>query len=576
MSTKDHPKETTQSEQTRVTEIQAGVPTPEIGLPGTVLNGRYLIEKRLGQGGIGVVYLARDKQLLSRPVVIKVLLDEMEGSANRVWFKKKFRQEIEALARIDHPGVVGVLDTGEMPDGKAFLVMQYVEGVNLRSVMTSEGVAFDRVATIIRQVGQALTAAHDREVFHRDVKPENIMLHALGDGEEQARLIDFGIATVRHSQVSPDQTKTLTAGTLPYMAPEQLRGKPEAASDTFSLAIVAYEMLTGRLPFVTDSPYEMLEQHQAGVKVKPTELQPRLPEAAQAELLRALSYDPNQRHQRTRDFGDTLARALTEPAAQKKTPVVSLPPPVANVPPVQPSEKVIASQETVLATTVGPARNNGPLIIAVAMLSLLLAALGFGYWKLTGDKAAVIPPVTPAPALPERTLGYGISLSRNRNGREQQIPRINGKTIVFEQNDRIRFTVTSPQSGWLYLINENPKGSRYHLLFPLPVFQQGAAKLDAGREWELPAFRFDSDQGAETVWLIWAEQPVPSLDALIRWVNDKDMSEIKDTGEREKLREFLKTNSATQPSVVNDDARKLTLVKGRAPIIVTPIRFEHF
>ena len=88
MSTKDHPNEATQSEQTRATEIQAGVPTPELGLPGTVLNGRYLIEKRLGQGGIGVVYLARDKQLLSRPVVIKVLLDELEGSANRAWFKK--------------------------------------------------------------------------------------------------------------------------------------------------------------------------------------------------------------------------------------------------------------------------------------------------------------------------------------------------------------------------------------------------------------------------------------------------------------------------------------------------------
>lgn len=570
MSTKDHPNEATQSEQTRATEIQAGVPTPELGLPGTVLNGRYLIEKRLGQGGIGVVYLARDKQLLSRPVVIKVLLDELEGSANRAWFKKKFRQEIEALARIDHPGVVGVLDTGEMPDGKAFLVMQFVEGVNLRSVMDSEGVAFDRTAAIIRQVGQALTAAHDREVFHRDVKPENIMLHALGDGEEQTRLIDFGIATVRHSQFSPDQTKTLTAGTLPYMAPEQLRGKPQAASDTFSLAVVAYEMLTGRLPFITESPYEMLELHQAGVQVKPIDLQPRLPAGAQTELLRALSYDPNQRHRRTRDFGDALAHALTAPAAQKQTPA-----PGANVP-VQPSEKVIASHETVLATTVGATRNNRPVIIAIAMLSLLLAGLWFGYWKLTSDKAAVISPATPAPAPPERTLGYGISLSRLRNGREQQIPRLNGKTIVFEQNDRIRFTVTSPQPGWLYLINENPQGSKYHLLFPLPVFQQGAAKLAAGREWELPAFRFDSDQGTETVWLVWAEQPVPSLDALIRWVNDKDLSEIKDAGEREKLREFLKTNSATQPSVVNDDERKLTLVKGRAPIIVTPIRFEHF
>jgi len=154
---------------------------------------RYLIEKEIGRGGFGVVYLARDQQLLSKPVVIKVLQDETNPDP---YFQKKFQQEIEALARIDHPGVVGVLDVGETPDGKPFLVMQFVEGVTLRSEISKDGMELRRVAHIMRQVGQALGAAHDKGVYHRDLKPENIMLTRSSETEEYVKLIDFGIAAV--------------------------------------------------------------------------------------------------------------------------------------------------------------------------------------------------------------------------------------------------------------------------------------------------------------------------------------------------------------------------------------------
>src|SRR5438094_1076630 len=110
---------------------------------GITLNGRYLIEKELGRGGIGVVYFARDKQLLSKPVVIKVLL---ESSAHDAWLKRKFHQEIEALARIDHPGIVSVLDIGEMTDGKPYFVMQFVEGVTLRSLLIAGCIDLERIA----------------------------------------------------------------------------------------------------------------------------------------------------------------------------------------------------------------------------------------------------------------------------------------------------------------------------------------------------------------------------------------------------------------------------------------------
>lgn len=277
---------------------------------GTVLDGRYLIERELGRGGIGVVYLARDQQLMGKPVVIKILLEQVFETDSDGWVKKKFRQEVEALARIDHPGVVGVLQTGEMLDGRPYLVMQYIEGKNLRSVMKSEGMNLAHVAHIIRQIGQALTSAHDRGIYHRDLKPENIMLQALGEGEDHVKLIDFGVATVKDSQVAANRATTIVAGTVGYMAPEQLIGKPSAASDIYALGVIAYEMVTGRRPFNPDSPYQLLGLQHEGVRVKPADLRPSLPEQAQAVILKALSFEEHDRQIRARDLGDELSRAL--------------------------------------------------------------------------------------------------------------------------------------------------------------------------------------------------------------------------------------------------------------------------
>src|SRR2546423_3854696 len=134
------------------------VPPNETTLPqqsklvGQLLDDRYRIEKELGQGGVGVVYLARDRKLHDKPVVIKVLLDK---SLQNSWVVQKFQQEKEALARVDHPGVVGILDTGELPDGKPYLVMQYIDGVTLRSRIKPEGMPFDRASEMIKQMGRA-------------------------------------------------------------------------------------------------------------------------------------------------------------------------------------------------------------------------------------------------------------------------------------------------------------------------------------------------------------------------------------------------------------------------------------
>src|SRR6187402_858489 len=199
--------------------------------PATV-NGRYLIERELGRGGIGVVYLARDLRLHDMPVVIKFLLDD---STQNPWLSKKFLQEAEALTRIHHPGVVRVIDRDQTTDGRPFFVMEFVKGVSLRSAIRPAGLDLEFAAAIVRDVGQALSAAHLEGVLHRDLKPENIMLETLSSGAQHAKLIDFGIAKVRDSRESASTKLGTLAGSLHYMAPEQLLGEPASvASDIYA------------------------------------------------------------------------------------------------------------------------------------------------------------------------------------------------------------------------------------------------------------------------------------------------------------------------------------------------------
>src|SRR5688572_17398800 len=203
MSESDSPKDKSVAPTIQITQVTV-----------EVWKNRYLIDRELGRGGVGIVYLARDQQLLSKPVVIKVLQDETNPDP---YLQKKFKQEIEALARIDHPGVVGVLDVGETPDGKPFLVMQFVEGVNLRSEITSGGMDFRRTAHILHQVSKALAAAHDKGIYHRDLKPENIMVQRSGKAEEYVKLIDFGVAAVVDSRVVQKTQASKIVGTISYM-----------------------------------------------------------------------------------------------------------------------------------------------------------------------------------------------------------------------------------------------------------------------------------------------------------------------------------------------------------------------
>ncbi|HBB94069.1 MAG TPA: hypothetical protein DC054_01645 [Blastocatellia bacterium] len=280
---------------------------PEDVLIGIRLDDRFLIERKLGRGSYGTVYLASDEKLRPRKVVVKVMRGE---SLQNEWALRTFEREIEALIKIDHPGVVGVFDTGKIPDGKPYIVMEYVDGVSLRSLITPEGMQFEQVARIVREMGSALSAAHRVKVWHRDLKPENVMLKRLNEVDQQVKIIDFGVAKVTNSLIPLSTAQGQIVGTIGYMSPEQLSSQElTPATDIYSMGVVAYEMLTGRIPIDPVSAFQILDLQRLGIS-KPTEFRPDLPPAVDSIIFKALSFEPRDRYESARDFGDLLSTAL--------------------------------------------------------------------------------------------------------------------------------------------------------------------------------------------------------------------------------------------------------------------------
>lgn len=271
---------------------------------GRVLQGRYQLTAVLGRGGAGVVYLASDSQIPGRCIVVKLLHDFWGGED---WMRRKFRAEAAALARLDHPGIVGLLDAGETEDGRLFLLMPYHEGRTLREAL-AEPIDTLTAARWIREAGDAISHAHERRILHRDLKPENIFL-VTRDGLESPMLLDFGIAQFGDVGTA-SRTTTHLMGSAFYMAPEHLLGRPEAASDLYSLATVAWETLTGRHPFAATSPFALPDLQRLGVGDTFFRRRPDLGLAVGKLLSRALHFDPKRRPMPVRTFAAELADAI--------------------------------------------------------------------------------------------------------------------------------------------------------------------------------------------------------------------------------------------------------------------------
>ncbi len=262
---------------------------------GELFDGRYRLERRIGHGGMADVFLARD-ELLGRQVAIKVLAERFARDAA---FVERFRREASAAAGLSHPSIVGIYDRGEA-DGSYYIAMEYVDGGTLKEEIVRRAPFSQQEAIeIASQVASALAVAHRRGIVHRDIKPQNIMLGPDG----QVKVTDFGIARAQGTDGMTEVGSIV--GTAQYLAPEQARGVGVGpASDVYSLGIVLFEMLTGRLPFSGGSAVDIAMQQVTAQPPRPRAINPRIGPQVEAVIMRALAKDPAHRYA---DAGELLA-----------------------------------------------------------------------------------------------------------------------------------------------------------------------------------------------------------------------------------------------------------------------------
>jgi serine/threonine-protein kinase len=280
---------------------------PSSSMIGTVLSGRYRLEAKLGSGGMSTVYLARD-ETLDRSVAVKVMHREMSEQEDQL---QRFRQEARAVAKLTHPNVVAVIDAGE-DGGHPYIVFEYVKGETLKQRIARVG-ALDTQEAIAYaiEVARGLSVAHARNMVHRDIKPQNVLI----DEEGRAKLTDFGIS--RQLEQDGVTATGRVLGTTDYVAPEQAMGKEvDPRSDVYSLGVVLYEMLIGQVPFHADSQVGVAMKH---VNEELPDVQRRRPEASAAVALvveRATAKNPAERYQTVAEMIDDLETALEVEAAR--------------------------------------------------------------------------------------------------------------------------------------------------------------------------------------------------------------------------------------------------------------------
>ena len=264
-------------------------------LVGVALLGRYQVLERIGDGGMGTVYLAEHTTILKK-FAVKVLSPELSVRPDHV---DRFMREARSASMINHPNVVEITDFGMTPDGQPFFVMEYLQGKDLSQIIGESGtLPWKRVRNTTIQLCHALQAAHDQGVIHRDMKPGNIVLVKRGNNPEHVKVLDFGIAKVLGQD--GEQVKGLTqsgmvVGTPEYMSPEQGWGQPvDHRGDIYALGVLMYELLTGKIPFPGATMMEILNRHMFDV---PDVKHPNIPEEVGAIILKAMQKDRSLRFQ---------------------------------------------------------------------------------------------------------------------------------------------------------------------------------------------------------------------------------------------------------------------------------------
>src|ERR1043165_5094781 len=276
--------------------------------PPRLLGGRYELDGVVGRGGMAEVYRARDLRL-DRIVAVKTLREDL---ARDQTFQARFRREAQSAASLNHPSIVAVYDTGEDMAGPSpvpYIVMEYVDGRTLRDLLRQDRRLLpERAVELVDGILRALDYSHRGGIVHRDIKPANGMITRAGD----VKVMDFGIARAMADSAATMTQTAQVIGTAQYLSPEQARGeRVDARSDLYSTGCLLYELLTGRPPFLGDSPVAIPSHHARENPVPPSRLDPEVPPWADSIVLRAMAKDPRERYQSAAEMRADIQRALS-------------------------------------------------------------------------------------------------------------------------------------------------------------------------------------------------------------------------------------------------------------------------
>jgi serine/threonine protein kinase len=571
----------------------------ESELIGTTV-GHYRIERLVGEGGMGKVYLA-DDMLLSRKVALKILPQSLLERSDRL---KRFKQEAIAASGLNHPNILTIHEFGT-DEGSNYIVTEFVDGVTLREKLR-EPLSMSETLDIAAQVASALAAAHNAGIVHRDIKPENIMIRRDGI----LKVLDFGLAKLS-MPVQGSEAATMfrtepgmVMGTPNYMSPEQARGvKVDARTDIWSLGVIIYEMATRKLPFAGPTQTDIL----VAILNQPIEMIETFDADAPAELKRiiekTLAKNADERYRNMEELASDLKRfhhRLEFEAQLKQTHEDAHTTVKGNgaretstrmMPAV--GTQAVEHRDFPLPDKPETKSSGVPRTYALAMSALIVAVIGIIgvlIWQFMGpfrgadlqaQPASVAPsePIGTAPA--SHVLTYSLTVQSFTDGRYKD-PFVLSGEMLFRNRDRIRLNIKDGRSGYLYIINEGPKTgtneASYNILFPSPAINAGSAQLSAGQEIQIPGqswFELDAKEGAERVWVVWSANTLPELESAKRFANPEDRGRIKDAELVRSIGSIMDKNQVAKEAVQRDDNKKESQITGNGDIVAHLIKLEH-
>lgn len=520
--------------------------------------GSYVIIDKLGAGGMGEVYLAKDSRL-ERTVALKVLSPDISADKRRM---QRFSQEAKVASSLNQPNILTIFEFGEV-DGLTFLATEYIDGETLRHHLRGKRLKLTETLDIAIQVLSALDAAHEAGIVHRDIKPENVMIRRR---DAVVKVLDFGLAKVTEKKshaLAEEESEAATAfktapgvlmGTVNYMSPEQARAlSVDERTDIWSIGVMLYEMVTGLMPFGGPTSSHTLVQ----ILEKETPAFPKVADAP-AELQRiirkAMAKSPDERYQSAKDLAVDL-KSLRKQLEQKS---------------------VLVADDT----DRGPDKKR-VLVLALVVMAVVTAGIfGWSIWRASRARSSVaVPPSAPVAAVPERLLTYWITVQEFREGKYKE-PYTMAAEVSFEPKDQIRLYVSSPQAGHLYILNEPPRGAaavpEFQILFPSPTANKGSTFLEANKQVQIPEkswFQFDAQEGVERVWLVFSEDAVPELESVKGFASEESKGIIADMTLNKAIQDFLTTHSATKPNL--EKGETLTTLKMPGKLLLYAVRLEH-